>query len=84
MTKMWEYTKADLETLRVIEAQRRAFGMSQSELARRAKVARNTVANIERGDIDPRLSNVLRILEQLGIELVPSYVGLPDSEVDHE
>jgi len=80
MGKMWEYSQVDVETLGLIEKQRRSFGMSQSELARRAKVSRKTIMDIERGAVDPSLSRVLRILEQLGIALIPEYIGLPEDK----
>lgn len=80
MSKMWEYGTGDVKTLCFIEKQRRAYGMSQSELARRSGVSRTTIANIESGAIDPRISSVLRIVEQLGINLMPEFVGLPEVE----
>jgi transcriptional regulator with XRE-family HTH domain len=53
-----------------LKAARRAAGVSQTELARRARVARTTVARMEtvaKGDMS--LSVLLRLLEAVGYEL---------------
>ncbi len=40
-------------------------GLTQSELAKKAKVSQSLIARIESGDIDPRVSTLKRILEVL-------------------
>lgn len=80
MSEMWEYSESDITTLRIVEKLRRSYGMSQAELARRAKVSRKTVMDIESGAVDPRLSSILAITQQLGISLVPTFIGLPGDE----
>ena len=52
----------------VREARQRA-GLSQRELARRAATAQSVVARIEKGDTDPSLGTLVRLLEAAGFEL---------------
>ncbi len=40
-------------------------GLTQSELAKKAKVSQSLIARIESGDIDPRVSTLKRILDVL-------------------
>lgn len=49
---------------------RRAAGLQQEELARRAGVSRMTVQRLEAGTIDPRVSTVLVLARALGLELL--------------
>lgn len=57
---------------------RRAAGLSQRELARRAKTAQSVVARIERGQRDPGTQTLLRLLKAAGqtvaVELRPEAV----------
>jgi len=56
-----------LRMLRVIRALR---GLSQDDLARRAKVSRQLIATIETGrNRDPRLSTLTRIAEALDLSV---------------
>jgi predicted transcriptional regulator len=60
-------------TARQIRAGRALLGWSQQKLADRAVLARNTVAQIERGDVDPRASTLAaarRALEKGGVVFV--------------
>jgi ribosome-binding protein aMBF1 (putative translation factor) len=57
-------TAADL----VIEARRRA-GLSQRELARRARTVQSVVARIESGVTSPSLKTLSRLLTAAGFEL---------------
>ncbi len=50
------------------EARRRG-GLSQREVAARAGVAASTVARIERGQLEPTLDLLLRIVRACGLEL---------------
>lgn len=52
-------TPEDLRRLRL------KAGLTQKELARRAGVSQSLIARIERGDINPRLSTLRRIMEVL-------------------
>ena len=60
-------------TARQIRAGRALLGWSQQELADRALLSRNAVAQIERGEVDPRTSTlqaVRRVLEKGGVTFV--------------
>src|SRR5687768_14596043 len=49
---------------------RRAAGLRQKEVARRAGLSRMTVQRIEAGSIDPRLSTLVLIARVLGLEVM--------------
>ena len=60
-------------TGRQIQAARALLGWSQEELAEKAKIARNTLYNLESGIVDPRTSTVEAVrhtLERAGIEFL--------------
>jgi predicted transcriptional regulator len=60
-------------TARQIRAGRALLGWSQQELADRALLSRNAVAQVERGEVDPRTSTlqaVRRVLEKGGVIFV--------------
>jgi len=48
---------------------RRQAGLSQRELAVRARVSPSTVARIERGRVEPTLDLMLRLVRACGLEL---------------
>lgn len=48
---------------------RRRSGLSQRELATRARVSSSTVARIERGRVEPTLDLLLRLVRAGGLEL---------------
>ncbi len=48
-----------------IRRYRISLGLTQSELARRAKVSQSLIARIESGEIDPRVSTLKKILNCL-------------------
>ncbi len=59
-----------------IATARRAAGITQSQLARKAGVSRTTVQAIEAGAVDPQVGTLLSIARVLGLEalLVPSWL----------
>lgn len=60
-------------TPRQIRAARGLLGWTRTELADRAIVSTTTVADIERGDVNPRASTlgaIILTLEQAGIEFL--------------
>lgn len=60
-------------TARQIRAGRALLGWSQQELADRAILSRNAVAQMERGEVDPRTSTVeavRRVLEKNGVVFI--------------
>jgi len=55
----------------VIRRLRKAVGLTQKELARRAGLSQSLISRIERGNIDPRLSTVrkiMRVIEGLTVK----------------
>lgn len=50
----------------LVAAQRKRKGWTQQRLAERAGVTQVTIARLERGDCDPRLSTVQGIADALG------------------
>ena len=54
---------------RKIKDSRLSLGMSQTELAKRARVRRALVSDIERELANPTLDSLVRIARALGVEL---------------
>ncbi|GAA0280230.1 helix-turn-helix domain-containing protein [Cryptosporangium japonicum] len=54
------------ETVSALADHRRAVGLSQTELAARMGTSQSTVARLEAGDVDPRMSTLERYAEALG------------------
>ena len=54
----------------MVRRARRGAGLSQRALALRARVPQSTVARIESGSLDPRVSTLTRILRAAGDDLV--------------
>lgn len=52
-----------------VRDRRERAGWSQAELARRAGTTTNTVARIERGELEPSLSMADRLAEALGVRV---------------
>jgi transcriptional regulator with XRE-family HTH domain len=57
-------------------------GLSQREVARRAGVPQSTVARVERGHIDPRVTTLDRLLHACGFELSLAVAQHDDAGVD--
>lgn len=55
---------------------RRAAGITQAQLAKKAGVGRGTIQRIEAGAVDPKVGTLLSIARVLGLEplLVPSWL----------
>ena len=61
-----------LESMTLSEAmksRRKALSMTQNDLARLSGVGIATIKDIERGVANPALSNILKILDALGMEI---------------
>ena len=74
----------DMDLGSAVRRARRRAGLSQRALAARSGVAQPTIARIERGRDDPRISTVERLLVACGesIEVVPrTGVGVDRSEI---
>ncbi|MFI5956861.1 helix-turn-helix domain-containing protein [Cryptosporangium sp. NPDC051539] len=54
------------ETAGALADHRRAAGLSQTELAARMGTSQSSVARLEAGDVDPRMSTLERYAEALG------------------
>lgn len=52
-----------------VRGRRKDLAISQAELARRAGVARKSISELESGKTQPELALVLRVLEQLGLDI---------------
>jgi len=53
----------------IIKERRKALSITQRELAALAGVGINTLTKIERGEANPSLKVVMRILDTLGLEM---------------
>lgn len=53
-----------------VRAARRRAGISQAELARRAKTSQPSIARLEKGQVSPTVISLDRIAKALGTELV--------------
>jgi transcriptional regulator with XRE-family HTH domain len=60
-----------------VRAARRQCGMSQAELARRAKTSQPSIARLEKGQVSPTVISLDRIARALGTELVIDFEPLP-------
>lgn len=66
VTIYWDFMK----TIGCIIKKRRAeFALTQAELSELSKVGINTLTQIERGEGNPTLKNVEKVLKVLGMEL---------------
>src|SRR4051812_28694789 len=54
------------ETIGELADHRRAAGLSQTELAARMGTSQSTIARLEAGEVDPRMSTLERYAEALG------------------
>ena len=58
-----------MEASRVLRQARRQAGLTQRELAQRARVSQPLIARIERGDVSPRVETLDRLLAACGFDL---------------
>ena len=56
-------------------------GLSQADLAARTGLSQPAVARLEAGDIEPRLSTLLRIARALGVDLLVALEAEPAAVV---
>jgi HTH-type transcriptional regulator / antitoxin HipB len=68
-----------------VRAARRRSGVSQAELARRAKTSQPSIARLEKGQVSPTVISLDRIARALGTELIidfePVSPGYPEASV---
>lgn len=70
------HTKIVFEKKDIIDLiikQRKKLGLSQMDLANFSNLARQSISDIERGKVDPQLSNILGMLRLCGIKVVLEY-----------
>lgn len=60
-----------MDAAKTLTAARRRAGLSQRELAERTGVAQPTIARIERGQADPRVSTMTTLLAACGWRVEP-------------
>lgn len=61
------------QVLKVLREQRKAQKISQQKVAQFANLSTTSVGEIERGEVDPRFSNLLKILTLFGIRIYIEY-----------
>lgn len=54
----------------VMKSRRKSLSLSQQDLAEMAGIGLSTVKDIERGQGNPSLDTILKILEVLGMEMI--------------
>jgi transcriptional regulator with XRE-family HTH domain len=62
-----------------VRAARRRCGVSQAELARRAKTSQPSIARLEKGQVSPTVVSLDRIARALGAELVIDFEPVGDT-----
>src|SRR5580698_9459496 len=62
-----------------VRAARRRSGVSQAELARRAKTSQPSIARLEKGQVSPTVISLDRIAKALGAELIIDFEPLDKS-----
>lgn len=60
----------------IIKARRKEFGLTQTQLAKASQVGINTLTQIERGEGNPTLRVIERVLDTLGLRLTATVIEL--------
>lgn len=72
----------NLSVGRILKVKRLMMGLSQADLAKRVGLSQSALSRIEQQRSDPKLSHVVRILEELEMEpnkvLIPNSAGIKD------
>jgi len=63
----------------VLSARERA-GLSQGELARRAKTSQSAIARLERGRVSPSFSTIQRVVRAAGFDVQVTLVARPGGD----
>lgn len=58
----------------IIKSRRKEFGLTQAQLAKLSKVGINTLTQIERGDGNPTIRVLDKVLETLGLRLTATVI----------
>ena len=73
ITIYWEIMDAIGE---IIKSRRKEFGLTQTSLARLSKVGINTLTQIERGEGNPTIKVLEKVLRTLGMQLTAKVIEL--------
>ena len=60
----------------IIKSRRREFGLTQSQLAKLSDVGVNTLTQIERGEGNPTVRVLEKVLQTLGLQLTVSIINV--------
>lgn len=60
----------------IIKSRRREFGLTQSQLAKLSDVGINTLTQIERGEGNPTVRVLEKVLQTLGLQLTVSIINV--------
>lgn len=60
----------------IIKQRRKEFGLTQSQLAKLAKMSINTLTQIERGEGNPTVAVLDRVLTTLGLQLTATTIEI--------
>lgn len=76
------YERADRAILfgDAVRQARESVGISQAELARRMNTGQPTIARLELGGVDPKLSTIERISRALGADLILEFAVSPAND----
>lgn len=69
--------KAINRTALLLRDARQRAGLSQRDLAKRARTAQSVVARVERGQTSPSLDTLTRLLQAAGFDYKPAMTPLP-------
>lgn len=62
-----------------IKARRKLLGLTQRELSEYAEISINTLTKIERGEGNPTINVLIKILDILGLKLTADIITTPKS-----
>ncbi|MCR5463249.1 MAG: helix-turn-helix domain-containing protein [Bacteroidales bacterium] len=61
---------------KIIKCRRKEFGLTQSRLAELSKIGINTLTQIERGEGNPTIKVLEKVLRTLGMQLTATIIEL--------
>lgn len=60
----------------IIKSRRKEFGLTQTSLAKLAKIGVNTLTQIERGEGNPTIKVLEKVLQTLGMQLTATVIEI--------
>ena len=70
-----------LEAGAILREARRGRGLTQTQLARRSATTQSYIGRIERGEVEPSLATLQRLLHAMGYQLTAHVEPLPHGNV---